>query len=97
MFSLPRQPFASHRPGEAGIGEPDDASVRSLGHTCDVVPSRVAQNPAPVLDVACAGQAKKRPVRNQPGIGVTSRLDLGFASATRAVFSAVLGTSLRLM
>ena len=85
MFSLPRQPFASHRPGEAvgtawarfdvggahvhragssagaaGIGEADDASVRSLGHTRDVVPPRVAQNPAPVLDVAGAGQAKKR-------------------------------------
>ena len=57
-------------------GEADDASVRSLGHARDVVPPRVAQNPAPVLDVARAGQAKKRPVRNQPGIGVTPRLDL---------------------
>ena len=59
-----------------GFGEADDAGVRSLGHACDSVRSRVAQDPAPVLDVARAGQAKKRPGGNQPGIGVTPRLDL---------------------
>ena len=64
------------RAGAAGIGEADDASVRSLCHARDVVPPRVAQNPAPALDVARAGQAKKRPVGNQPGVGVTPRLDL---------------------
>ena len=48
------------RAGAAGIGEADDAGVRSLGYACDSFRPRVAQDLAPVLDVACAGQAQKR-------------------------------------
>ena len=60
----------------AGIGKADDAGVRPFGHARDRFRLCVTQDPAPALDVARAGQAEKRPIGNQTGVGVTPRLDL---------------------
>ena len=63
----------------AAIGEADHAGIRSLGNARDIVLPRVAQNSAPALDLACAGQSKKRPIGNQPGVGVKPRFDLNIS------------------